>query len=61
MDDMNNYYRKMKKKRPLSEAEKVGMMNLLSGVKRIRELATGKQCDTQDKAGERIFTPYPIP
>jgi len=57
---MNNYFQKMKKNRPLSADEHFGMVNLLSGLKRIRALATEKHCVAQEKAGERIFPTYPI-
>jgi len=41
-----------KNPRPLSAAEQAGMINLMSGIKKLREIAIGKPSVAQGQAGE---------
>ncbi len=54
-------YQIKKKSRPLSLAEQSGMLNLLSGLKEIREKATRKPAVSSVEPGRDTLTIYPIP
>jgi len=59
-ESIMNYHHLKKKNRPLTPVEQAGMSNLLSGLKKSRDLATEKACLASIRPDGDVFGSQPI-